>query len=316
METKPSISVVIPVYNSESTLDELTSRLRAALSELAPEYEVILVNDGSRDGSWKVIQLLCEQHSWLQGINLMRNFGQHNALLCGVRAASNEFIVTMDDDLQHPPEEIHKLVHQLETGFDVVYGIPDKLPHSPWRNFFSRLIKRILAFVMGVPGLRDIGAFRAFRTDLRRAFSAYSSPHVILDVLLSWGTTSFGFITIREDQRKIGKSNYTLGKLVTTAIFVLTSFSTAPLRIASLIGFVMMLVGLVLFIFVIISYFTLGSLPGFPFLASTISLFSGTQLFALGIIGEYLGRIFDRSMERPQYVIGTQTTANDNSDPV
>ena len=114
----------------------------------------------------------------------------------------------------------------------------------------------------------------------------------------------------------MGKSNYTLIKLVTTAIFVLTSFSTAPLRIASLIGFVMMLFGLALFIYVIASYLALGSLPGFPFLASTISLFSGAQLFALGIIGEYLGRIFDRSMERPQYVIGNQVNPHQPQDDV
>ena len=315
MESKPSLSVVIPVYNSAPTLDELAARLQAALSSLTSEFEVILVNDGSRDGSWKVIQLLCEQHKWLHGINLMRNFGQHNALLCGVRAANNDVIITMDDDLQHPPEEIHKLVHQLETGFDVVYGIPVKLPHSAWRNFFSRLIKRILAYVMGVPGLRDIGAFRAFRCDLRHAFSGYSSPHVILDVLLSWGTTSFGFITIREDQRKVGQSNYTFSKLVSYAIFILTGFSTAPLRFASLLGFAMMLVGFILFIYVIVAYFVEGSLPGFPFLASTISLFGGTQLFALGIFGEYLARIFDRSMERPQYVINSQINQN-NKDPL
>ena len=316
MKSKLSISVVIPVYNSEATLDELATRLQTALSDLAPKYEVILVNDGSRDGSWQAITRLCEEHAWLQGINLMRNFGQHNALLCGVRAANHNIIITMDDDLQHPPEEIHKLVDHLETGCAVVYGIPDKLPQSIWRNFFSRLIKRVLAFVMGVPGLRDIGAFRAFRSDLQRAFSTYSSPHVILDVLLSWGTTSFGYVTIHEDVRKVGKSNYTLIKLVTTAIFVLTSFSTAPLRIASLIGFVMMLFGLALFIYVIASYLALGSLPGFPFLASTISLFSGAQLFALGIIGEYLGRIFDRSMERPQYVIGNQVNPHQPQDDV
>lgn len=314
MKSNPSLSVIIPVYNSEPTLEELVARLQAALTDLGREYEVILVNDGSRDGSWQTIARLCEEQSWLHGINLMRNFGQHNALLCGIRAANNAVIITMDDDLQHPPEEIDKLVEQLETGFDVVYGIPKKLPHSIWRNFFSRLIKRILAFVMGVPGLQDIGAFRAFRSRLRGAFAAYSSPHVILDVLLSWGTTNFGFVAIREDPRKVGKSNYTLMKLVSTAIFVLTSFSTAPLRIASLIGFAMMLFGLALFIYVVASYLTLGSLPGFPFLASTISLFSGAQLFALGIIGEYLGRIFDRSMERPQYVIGSQANPPDDQD--
>ena len=235
MKSKSSLSVVIPVYNSEPMLDELVARLQTALTDLTPQFEVILVNDGSRDGSWQAITHLCEQHTWLHGINLMRNYGQHNALLCGIRDANHDIIITMDDDLQHPPEEIHKLVQQLETGYAVVYGVPDKLPHSLWRNFFSRLIKRILAYVMGVPGLQDIGAFRAFHSDLRRAFAAYSSSHVLLDVLLSWSTTNFGFIHVREDRRKIGQSNYTFSKLASYAIFILTGFSTTPLRFASLL---------------------------------------------------------------------------------
>ena len=200
-----SLSVVIPVYNSENTLDELLGRLAQTLPLLTPVYEVILVNDGSHDRSWEIIYNLTQTYSWARGINLMRNYGQHNALLCGVRLARAEVIVTMDDDLQHPPEEIHKLIEKLEQGFDVVYGIPQKRPHTWWRNILTMIIRRALALAMGVKNIRDFASFRAFRAHLRGAFENYQNPNVILDVLLSWGTARFATVTVDEKPRAVGR---------------------------------------------------------------------------------------------------------------
>ena len=302
-----SCSVVVPVYNSELTLRELTARIGAVLPALCPHYELVLVNDGSRDQSWAVIRELAAQYPWVRGINMMRNYGQHNALLCGARSARCEVVVTMDDDLQHPPEEIHKLLERLSEGYDVVYGIPTKLPHSFLRNLFSRFTKRMLARVMGIPTIRDIGSFRAFKSNLCIAFETFQSPNVILDVLLSWGTTHFGITSVEEAPRTTGRSNYNFFKLATQAMLVLTGFSTLPLRFVSWIGFTFTLFGFFLFLFVISQYLMAGSIPGFPFLASVVTLFSGTQLFALGIFGEYLARIFDRSMDRPPYIVHEAT---------
>jgi len=302
-----SCSIVVPVYNSELTLRELTHRLGQVLPTLCNQYELILVNDGSRDSSWQVICELAQQYPWVRGLNMMRNYGQHNAVLCGVRSARYTITVTMDDDLQHPPEEIGKLLARLEEGFDVVYGSPARLPHSFIRNLFSRFTKRTLARVMGIPTIRDIGAFRAFRTHLRRAFESYQSPSVLLDVLLSWGTTRFGVVQVEEAPRQIGHSNYNFFKLATQAMLVLTGFSTLPLRFASWVGFSFTIFGFVLFFVVLFQYFSAGSIPGFPFLASVITVFSGTQLFALGIFGEYLARIFDKSMDHPPYVVNETT---------
>lgn len=304
MEKFAPCSIVIPVYNSEKTLDALADRLAQALPGFLSDFEVILVNDGSPDNSWDVICRLGQQYPWLRGINLMRNYGQHNATLCGVRAARHEIILTMDDDLQHPPEEIPLLLEKLGEGYDVVYGVPHKRPHSWWRNWFSVATKRILAQIMGIRTIRDIGAFRAFRARLRTAFANYQNPNVILDVLLSWGTSRFATVTVREDQRQAGESNYNFAKLLKVTMVVLTGFSTVPLRFASMLGFGFTVFGILVFLFVVLTYLLQGSIPGFPFLASIISLFSGTQLFALGIIGEYLARVFDRSMDRPAYVIG------------
>ncbi len=309
-----SLSVVIPVYRGADTLPELLRRLAQVLPALAETFEVVLVNDASPDDSWQVILGLCRVYPWLKGINLMRNYGQHNATLCGVRAAQGEIVVTMDDDLQHPPEEIHVLLEKLNEGFDVVYGLPRHHPHSWWRNWFSIFTKRVLAYIMGIPTIHDIGAFRALRTRLRYAFSKFCGSDVLLDVLLSWGTNRFAAVTVQQDEREVGQSNYSFWKLVRVALLILTGFSTLPLRLASLMGFAFTLFGAGVFIYVIVVYLTLGSVEGFPFLASIISLFSGMQLFALGIIGEYLSRMFDRSMDRPTYTI-LERTDNPHSEP-
>jgi len=308
-----SISIVIPVYNAEACLAQLVARLVKVLGPLGLPYEILMVNDGSGDNSWGEILRLASQHDAIRGINLMRNFGQHNALLCGIRAAKNEVIITIDDDLQHPPEEIPNFLNKLAEGYDVVYGIPKKMPHSWWRNLTSRAAKRLLSMVIDLKTVREIGSFRAFRTDLRRAFADYSHPGIIIDALLSWGTTRFTSILVDEVPRDQGNSNYNFPRLFSLVFLILTGYSTMPLRFASLLGFSTTLFGLLAFIYVLYISITQGSLPGFPFLASTILLFSGTQLFALGIFGEYLARIFDRSMDRPPYIIDTETSSRDKA---
>ena len=282
-------------------LGPLVERLGAVLPRIAGEFEVILVNDGSPDNSWDVIQALAAECPWVRGVRLMRNYGQHNATLCGLRLARYEITVTMDQDLQHQPEDIPLLLARLEEGFDVVYGAPKKLPQGFMRNLLTANIKRILALTMNVPLVRNISSFRALRTELRKAFESFQSPTLILDVLLSWGTTRFSYVYA--DIAPAGASNYRFSALVKLALLILTGYSTAPLRLASWIGFGMTLFGLGVFIYVLVIYFTAGSLAGFPFLASIIAIFSGAQLFTLGIFGEYLARMFDRSMDRPPYVI-------------
>jgi glycosyltransferase involved in cell wall biosynthesis len=307
--TQPSISVVVPVYNSELMLPELVRRLQPVLAGMAREYELVLVNDGSRDQSWKVVQELARSFPWVRGINLMRNYGQHNALLCGIRAARNDVTVTMDDDLQHPPEEIPALLTELSLKrADVVYGTPEREQHGFWRNLASRMTKLAMEQMIEATRARDISSFRAFRTHLRDGFAGFQSPFVSIDVLLTWSTAKTTAIHVRRDPRTIGKSNYNLWKLVVGTINVITAFSTLPLRFATLIGLLMALFGTGVLVYVVGTYLFHGSIPGFPFLACIVAIFSGSQLVALGIIGEYLGRIFLRSMGRPVYAVG-ETTA-------
>lgn len=301
------VSVVVPVYNGSDTLLLLVDELGQVLPTVADSFEVVLVNDGSPDHSWEVICKLSQTYPWVRGIDLMRNYGQHNATLCGVREARYEVIVIMDDDLQNPPREIPKLLEKLGEGYDVVYGVSRKRQQAWWKSLASVIVKRAISYVMGLRTVRDIGAFKAFRTDLRKSFEDFKSPDVLVDVLLSWGTSRFASVTVDEAPRTVGKSNYNLFKLIKVSLLVLTSYTTIPLRFASIVGFLFTLFGMGVLVYVLTVYFTAGSIPGFPFLASTVIIFSGVQLFALGIIGEYLARVFERTGGKHTYVIGRTT---------
>ena len=300
----PSISIIVPVYNSELTLPALIERLEPVLRKVASAFEIILVNDGSRDQSWLVASELAHTHSFVRAMNLMRNYGQHNALLAGIRSARNQIVITLDDDLQNPPEEIPQLLAQIAEGYDVVYGVPAHEQHGFLRDVASQITKYTLQSAMGAETARHISAFRAFRTDLRDSFQDYRGSFVSIDVLLTWGTTRFTAVTVRHDPRCAGVSNYTLRKLIIHALNLMTGFSTMPLQIASLVGFACTLLGLLVLLFVVGRYIIQGgSVPGFPFLASIIAVFSGAQLFALGIIGEYLARVHFRMMDKPSYTV-------------
>jgi glycosyltransferase involved in cell wall biosynthesis len=301
----PGISIVIPVYNSAGMLKTLVETIQSELSKFDTEFEVILVNDGSVDESWNTISTLIDVYPWLRGINLMRNYGQFNALLCGIRAARNEVTVTMDDDLQHPPAAIKPMVTKLlSEGLDVVYGRPIKEEHGLFRDSSSVLTKLAMKHVLGVKTATYVTSFRAFKTKLRNAFDKFNSPFINVDVLLSWGASKFGVVQVEHSPRTFKTSNYNLQKLITHAMNLLTGFSTLPLQAASLYGVCLTGFGVILLGYVVIKFLVYPiNVPGFPFLASIIIIFSGAQLMALGIIGEYVGRIYTRAMDRPPYIV-------------
>jgi len=303
-DVTPGVSIVVPVYNAERTLDALVERIDRTLSVRGASFEILLVNDGSRDGSWEIIRRLAAQHAAVRGIDLMRNYGQHNALLAGLRAARHDVVVTMDDDLQNPPEEVPKLLDRLAEGYDVVYGTPPVRRHGFWRNLASAILRLCLQTVTTPEVAKIVTGFRAFRTELRRAFESYESAFIFLDALLPWATSRFASVEVRHDARAVGTSNYGFPKLLGLGIDMLTSFSTLPLRFASFVGFAFTAFGGLVLVVTVIRYFLFGyALPGFAFLGSSIALFAGAQLFALGIMGEYLARVHFRSMGRPSSVV-------------
>jgi undecaprenyl-phosphate 4-deoxy-4-formamido-L-arabinose transferase len=308
-------SVVIPVYNSQASLPALIERLSGVLPTVVDRFEVILVNDGSRDESWDGICQAARKHSWARGINLMRNYGQHNALLAGIRAARFPVVVTMDDDLQHPPEEIPRLLETLGQGHDLVYGAPASPQQGLSRSVSSRLTRLWLHRVLGVAMASRASAFRAFRTVLREGFTHYEGPAVAIDALLAWATTRIASVEVRHDPRRHGRSQYSWLKLARLAIDLTTAFRTWPLRLASLVGFVVMLLGLGALAFVVGAYLATGQpLSVFRFLASIVAVFSGAQLFTLGILGEYVARIHHRVLREPAYVIRERVGEPDGND--
>ena len=304
------VTVLVPVYRSDATLGPLVERVAAVFMAQHSPFEVVLVDDGSPSPTWDRCFDLSRKWPYVRSIRLTRNFGQHNALLAGLRVARYPVTVTLDDDLQHSPEEIPRLLAALDEGADVVYGTPADLPHGMWRNLASRAVKVAMSQSRDADIARSVSAFRAFRTELREAFAAFAGPHVSLDVLLSWAVPRFAAVIVPHQPRAQGRSGYTFGKLVRHTVNMLVGFSTWPLRLASIIGLGSTLLGLGMLAWVLTAYVIADRrVPGFAFLASTVIMFSGATLFALGIMGEYLARIYTAVLRWPTYTIRQDTGA-------
>lgn len=303
MSGRRSISVVVPCYRSSETLEPLVERIRLALAPITNDYEVILVVDDSPDDTWEVVQRLSSQEQ-VRGLNLMRNYGQHNAILAGVLNAENELIVTMDDDLQHPPEAIPDLIRALTDEFDLVYGVAKVEEHGFWRNLASRAVKRAMVITLGVEHARKISAFRAFRNELKSPFIEVRDAFVSIDVILSWVTTRITSIEVEMERRAESESNYNVRSLFGHALNMVTGYSITPLKLVTMLGLATALLGFGLLVIVLVLFFTgRTEVAGFTTIASMVALFAGAQMAAIGILGEYLGRLHFRSMNRPTYVI-------------
>jgi glycosyltransferase involved in cell wall biosynthesis len=297
------LSIVIPVYRSASTLVDLTQRLLAVLGRLGLSHEVIFVDDGSPDNSWQVLRQLQAAHpDRLVAVQLMRNFGQHNALMCGFRHARGDYIITMDDDLQNPPEEIPKLLSAIEAGdFDLVYGIYDSKRHSRWRNAGSTLINVFyrLAFQSDV----TITSYRIIRRELLQCIFAYDLNFTFIDGLLAWNTQRIGTTLVDHQPRAVSRSGYNLFKLMSLALNLFTNFSLLPLQVISLCGMTSAVGGLLLAAYYLVLYLSYRiTWPGYASTIIAVLVLGGTQLLALGVMGEYLGRLHINVNRKPQFV--------------
>ena len=304
IDQRSGISVVVPAYRSPGTLEQLCDEVEAHVAPLVDTIEIIFVDDGSGDGTWPEIQRLAAERPHVHGITLLRNYGQHNALLAGLRAADLPLILTIDDDLQNPPRVVGKLLDQLTDEIDLVYGRPTQEPQGALRNASSRLTKRLMSSALGPEVYPRSSAFRLFRRELVGAADSVHDPNISVDVLLSWATNRITDVTVEFDQRSSGASGYTLRRLVRHAINMVTGYSTRPLRWMSLFGLMCATLGFAMLVWVL-ARFLLGDIDvaGFTFLAAAITLFSGVQLLSLGVLGEYIGRMHFRSMGKPSYAI-------------
>ncbi len=307
------ISVVIPCYRSSATLPELVAQLHSALDTgpAVSDYEIVLVVDGSPDDTGKVARSLADDAK-VRCIELRRNYGQHNAILAGVARARHDVVVTMDDDLQHRPDEIPALLEPLlDADVDLVYGVAKEEEHGFWRSLASRVVKRGLG-ASGVPSATDVSAFRAFRRDVADTFIDVRDPYVSIDVLLSWATTAVRRVTVRMDERTVGTSNYSVRALVRHTLNMVTGYSTLPLRSVAWLGAFCAVLGIALFVFVLVKFATgETTVAGWTTLASMIAIFSGAQMISIAVLGEYVGRLHTRSMQRPTYAVRRDTNEDD-----
>ena len=303
MSLELGVSLVCPVYCSAQTLRILVDEICTCLNGVY-KFEILLIDDRSTDSSWLEILQISKENSAVRGIRLGRNVGQHGALLAGIRSARFDKIVTIDDDLQNPPSEVIKLVQALDSNGGVVYGVSTDVKQKLWRKASSVGAKQLFKKFLGFDSAVNISSFRAFETNLRDAFSGEIGPSVSIDSLLTWSTSTFCSIDVQHHPRLQGKSHYSFRKLVRFMIDTATGYSVVPLRLATTLGSIVTIFGFVMFLWVTLRPLLTGvSVPGFPLLAASLAIFSGTQLLVLGILGEYIGKMHFRVMNKPSYVI-------------
>jgi len=296
-------SVVIPVFNEEGNLEPLYTRLTKVMNELGKPYEIIFVDDGSQDNSFQILKGLHEKDNNVKVIRFTRNFGQHPAIMAGFDTAGGEIIITLDADLQNPPEEIPKLLHKLDEGYEVVFGVFQHRKHSAFRRAGSSFAKWALARILPVEAT-GLSGFRALRSHTVAQLILLKEKSKFLDGLLCWMGYKVGKVEVSHEERHSGKTKYTPFKLLTLWLDMVVSFTNLPLKIAIFGGLFLGVVGIVLALFYLVRYFLYGfGVPGFATIVILITFFSGVQLFALGILGEYIGRMNKEVKNKPEYII-------------
>ena len=305
MTLTPQYSVVVPVYNSEKTLRELCSRIAATLQKMNATFEIVLVNDNSTDGSWSVIKELKSDPAFnIAGIRLRKNFGQHKALLCGFQFARGEYVVTLDDDLQFFPEDIVVLAEEArKSGADLVYGYyKSERQHSTIRKLGSAFVSFVFEKFGNTSGQGS--SYKLIHHTVIDKVKDYSHSFTFLDEILSWHTTNIGYAEVQHAPRREGQSGYSVVKLVLLTLNLIFGYTTIPLRFMTWFGLTSFWVCLVFVCYFLYLKMTTGAELGFTALIVSIFMSTGLILFSLGVIGEYLNRLFALQHKKPPYLIG------------
>lgn len=313
------VSIVVPVYGGSNALAELCRRVTATMQSAGLRHEVILVDDRGQAEAWGSICAVANQDPHVTGLRLGRNFGQHAATICGIAHAHGKWIVTMDDDLEHPPEAIPALLAAGDVDHPLVYGVFEKRTHAAYRNWSSELMRRMLK--RAFPDLNeDYCSFRAIHSPLAKQLDHFGLNRPYIDGMLSWLTASAATVSVPHEQRQHGKSTYTLRKLVSHAVNIFVTFSTLPLRIATYSGAALAVLSFLYLLYVIYGRLS-GSFadPGYASLMSVVLFACGIQLLILGVVGEYIGRLMGATFRRPVYavehLVGGQASGRDAPSP-
>jgi len=306
--TPVELSVVVPVYMNRGGLEEFFRRVKPVLEGITRHWELIMVDDGSTDGSYQLLQGLRSAEPRLKLIQFGHNHGQHHAILCGLQHSRGDAVITLDDDLQNPPEEIPRFLAALAEGHHIVIGrIAEKKKHSWFRNLGSRTVQNLTSMILGKPKHLAFSSYRAFSRPATDAISAYTGVHPYLPALIMSAvpTASIVNIDVRHDPRHHGRSTYSFRKLVKLASYLLINHSFIPLRLMIYWGMLVSLGSLAFAVYVVVravfGHHT--GVLGWPSLAVLISFFSGNILLALGVLGEYIGRLVQESATNLQFYI-------------
>lgn len=299
------VSFVIPCYRSEHTLPHVVAEIENKMKTLARyEYDIVLVNDCSPDNTFDVIRRLCGEHENIRGISFAKNFGQHAALMAGLRYADGDYVVCLDDDGQTPADEADKLLDKLEEGYDAVYAKYDQKRHSAFRNLGSSINEHMTRVMLGKPKELYVSSYFAVKRFVVEDMIRYENSYPYVIGLVLRATKNIANVSVRHREREEGSSGYTLKKLIGLWFNGFTAFSVKPLRIATAIGCVSALLGFLYGLYTIVKRFANPNVPmGFSALMSAVVIFGGLMMVMLGLIGEYIGRIYISLNNSPQYVI-------------
>ena len=301
-------SIVIPVYNSEYTLDELYERIMVVFEDITENYEIILIDDCSSDGSWEKMKNLREKDKRVKIIHLLRNFGQHNATVCGFNYCNGDYVITMDDDLQHPPEEIPKLIEKINEGFLVVFGEYKEKKHSKFENFLSKTFQNLMHRILKIPKGIYISSFGIYKSEVIKNAVTIKSSYPFLPALISRSTpvNKIANVEVIHKERKVGKSGYNVFKMFKFSLNLLINYSSLPLLLVGIFGFILSIFSIGYGAIIIVRNIMDPSygLTGWNSLMVATTFLGGAILMAIGIIGEYLRRILAEISYEKQYVIG------------
>jgi len=298
-----SISVVSPVYRAEKIVDELVRRLSSSLSKITDNYEIVLVEDGGGDNSWKEIEKNCNSDKKVKGIRLSRNFGQHYAITAGLNEASGDIIVIMDCDLQDDPEHIEKLFKEFNNGYDVVFTKRIGRKHSFFKMMTAKIYNSLFKIFSDKNYDLDVGSMTMISKRVKDEFLRLKDQDRLYIQLLKWVGFRSTFVSVEHRERYEGTSTYSLSKLFVTAIQGWTSYSDKLLRLSIYSGLIISFLSLLAGMSIVLSYFLLKYQPGWPSLIVAILFSTGLILMSIGITGIYIGKIFEQTKERPLYII-------------
>jgi len=301
-------SIVIPVYNSEKTLEELVNRIISTMHPITENFQIVLVDDCSYDNSWGILKNLHQRDNRIKIIHLQKNFGQHNAILCGLNHVKGDYIIIMDDDLQNPPEEIPKLINKIQEDFLVVFGKYKVKYHNWLENFFSQQFQIFIHNILDIPSSVFISSFAIFKSDVVKNMISIKSSYIFLPALIqkSVPTNKITNVEVCHNPRKFGKSNYNLMKYLTLSLNLIINFSILPLLFVGIFGVIVSFFSICYAVYIISRFITdpTYGVMGWNSLMVTLTFLGGIILFSIAIIGEYLRRILKEVSYGQQYVIG------------